>query len=72
MFWNSCEHDWEVVTDKTIESAAEQMGVGKRRGTVKNARPWTFRKKSITILQCSKCGELDKTIEEFKPSGSPY
>lgn len=66
LFSDDCDHDWKIVTDKEISSPAEQMDLANRnsRGKVPH---WMFKKKSITILKCSKCGKLDKTIENFNP-----
>lgn len=59
-----CDHDWELVKDKMLESGAEQ--VLQNGGTTTGAKvpQWMFEKKSITILKCVKCGKLDKTIEK--------
>lgn len=54
-----CNHVWFKVTEKTLESAYEQMGdeledfAGYR---------WAFVKTYICILKCIHCGKLDKTV----------
>lgn len=61
-----CKHNWIVITDKVLPSAFEQLK-NYKVDTVNNMS--IFIKTSITILQCSKCGKLDKTIVK---SGDSY
>lgn len=56
--YNACNHQWEVVIDKNVVSGYEQLGAA----DIKNADTNLFKKKSITILKCIKCGRLNKTI----------
>lgn len=60
--FSSCKHTWEI-KDKTItESAIEML---KRIELVpKESFGFMFKKKYITIMTCSKCGKIDKTIED--------
>ena len=44
---DKCKHEWKVVTDKTLSNDQAQT---------------RYVYISITILQCIKCGRLDKTI----------
>ena len=55
-----CFHDWKVISKEVLPSAFEQMkGVESIKGDIS----YTFQKKIIIILACTKCGKLDKTIE---------
>jgi len=55
-FW--CTHEWEVKVDKTEKALLLQIG----RFTSENLPHSAFEGKSITILACTKCGKINKTV----------
>ena len=55
-----CNHKWEIVTEKTLRSAYEQL---KTEPETVDVTKKMFQKKYICILQCTKCGQLNKTVE---------
>lgn len=58
-----CKHEWEPVTDKVLESACEQVGDWQRLKKISGPEASKFfEKTSITILKCTKCGKINKTI----------
>lgn len=56
-----CKHNWEVVTDKVLESGYEQTE-GRLREIDGPGAAAFFGKTSVTILKCTKCGKIDKTV----------
>lgn len=57
---NRCNHEWRVLVNKTMPSPFEQTKVTK---SAKSSIPsWYFTKQSIIILECKKCGKINKTI----------
>ena len=59
-----CKHEWKIITEQTIESFVERMG--KNKGVKEFNYPSSALKGSyICILQCVKCGKINKTIEEI-------
>jgi hypothetical protein len=56
-----CKHKWEKIAEQTLPSGYEQMK--DKINNLEGGSILLFYKKYICILQCSKCGKLDKTIE---------
>jgi len=57
-----CDHDWVIVTEKTIDSPIERMTNKPTRmegAGAEDLAKGTY----ICILKCIKCGKLNKTIE---------
>ncbi len=60
-----CKHRWEIIIEKILESPFEQMakgGLDKFSGANPVTLPIIFKKCHICILQCTKCGKLNKTV----------
>jgi len=55
-----CKHEWVIVDKVILPSAIEQLAPAE---SLKSAVPWVFKKKYTCILQCKKCGKLNKTVE---------
>ncbi len=64
-----CRHEWKEISNYIFPSAWEQF-FSRETDKVTNIPPWIFVKKLIIILACSKCGKLDKIIEECPPDTS--
>ena len=58
MKW-SCEHTWEVKDKTILPSAWEQS----KATSMEGISLWFFQKMVVIILVCTKCGDLDKTVE---------
>ena len=56
-----CKHDWEVIKDEVHESPIEKL-IKKGLMMEEGSGALLFGK-HIIILQCKKCGKLDKTVE---------
>ena len=59
-----CLHNWVVLKEERMPSPVEINKLNDMQLTGANIPSWYFRKKYICILKCTKCGKLDKTIEE--------
>ena len=63
-----CKHDWKILSEKVTESQLEQYG--RVTGYIPKPKncgqlePMTTRK-HICIVACSKCGELERFVEEI-------
>lgn len=58
--FNFCKHDWKVTVNERTRSQLEVM---KSNGfNPSNVNGFATEEKNITILACSKCGKLDKTV----------
>lgn len=57
-----CNHQWEILSEKMIESPAERFEILNDKNIA--YLPWLFKSKYICILKCTKCGKLNKTIED--------
>jgi len=57
-----CKHEWEIIVDKLEKSPMERLT---DKGSVKLGEYSTemMLGTRIIILQCTKCGKLDKTTE---------
>lgn len=62
--FSKCRHEWEKISETILESAFEQMIKANTYGEQQMRGINPFRKKYILVLQCKKCGELNKTVEE--------
>jgi hypothetical protein len=60
-FKRRCTHDW-VIVDKTILPSAWEQ-IADKAQSFKSGSAGLFEKKYICILQCNKCGALNKTVE---------
>jgi len=55
-----CVHEWEMVTERFIESDLERLaGKGLRSYKGNMSSVGTY----ICILKCTKCGEIHETVE---------
>lgn len=59
-WFKRCEHEWDLVVDKVLKSGYEQLAGKTERFTYDPTN--FFLTTSITILKCTECGTLDKTI----------
>ncbi len=57
-----CKHEWKIMTEITTKAAYEMLG---EVTSMEGASQWLFDRKYICILQCNKCGRLNKTIEKL-------
>jgi len=56
-----CKHKWKIITEKILESPKEQIGSFGSDWTINYDNSF-FRKKYILVLQCKRCGKLEKII----------
>ena len=54
-----CKHAWEKVVDDYIPSFMDRNPNFQGKGTV-----YMTMGRKIIILKCTKCGKLDKTVED--------
>lgn len=62
--FEKCKHEWELIINEYEKSQLQKMN---ERGIIMTncSLPLDFSLgRKIIILQCKKCGKLDKTIEE--------
>ena len=61
--FNKCKHDWEIITEKILESPIKRIGqrINLTACDVDTLMQGTY----ICILKCKLCGKLDKTIEKI-------
>lgn len=61
-WFKECNHEWEKITEKTEEAPMGHLNLTemKGRGISENILFRTY----ILVLQCKKCGKLDKTVEK--------
>jgi hypothetical protein len=64
MIFKRCKHDWKVIINQKELSQYEKMMQSTKNFSAERLSPSFFKGKRIIILQCVKCGKLDKTIEE--------
>ncbi len=57
-----CKHKWKIITEKTLKSAFEQISEKFTMQDLQSSR-YFFKKVYLCILQCEKCGKLNKTRE---------
>ena len=59
-----CKHEWKIISEQILPSAWEQLMASRAARHNESELPaWVFNKKLVIILECSKCGKLDKTVE---------
>lgn len=63
-----CKHKWELISEKTTESAFEhamkQIPQGRQLSL-----PWqlcTADRKYIQVFQCANCGKLERFVETLR------
>jgi hypothetical protein len=63
--FDKCKHEWEVIVNDYEKSFAQKL-IEKFDSVKGGEMPLSsLIGKKIIILQCKKCGELNKTIEEI-------
>lgn len=64
-----CKHEWEIIVNDFEKSLLEKIADEDKplniKGQANPAINHVFVGKKIIILQCKKCGKLNKTIEEI-------
>jgi len=62
-----CKHAWEIIIDKIVKSSLLRPTSFKlndmQGGSIEDLFD-PFKDTAIIILQCTKCGKLNKTIEK--------
>lgn len=55
-----CKHNWEIIDKEVLPAPSE----GQNWKKIKGVSEEFFQRKYVCILQCKKCGKLNKTIED--------
>jgi hypothetical protein len=58
---NSCNHEWETVSDKTISPAMNNFPDGLKPKAYKD---WQLVERHVVIMKCLKCGEVEEYVND--------
>lgn len=58
-----CKHHWKIVKDSREMSSMARFLKGAKEWS--NVSEYSLQDVHILVLQCEKCGKLDKTIERI-------
>lgn len=62
--FNKCKHQWQIIVNEYEKSPASKMEENYCKIKTTSTPLDFFQGKRIIILQCTKCGKLNKTIEK--------